>query len=174
VVVHAVGFRPGPRSGPTRPGPWRPHLPHAPPLLSISFSFPAQQLPLPLFHLLCPRCDPVGGCRRSSDPKVSFLSPSSLPPSPSLSSCVRHPCPCPPAAPLHPPRSVASSGLSPPARGPRGSLSAASSGLSPPARGPRGRRRGPLPAPDVALAARLARPRACAVPSPRADLARNV
>jgi hypothetical protein len=52
-----------------RPGPWRP-LP-----LPISFSFPAQQLPLPLFHLLCPRCDPVDGCRRSSDAKVSFPSP---------------------------------------------------------------------------------------------------
>jgi hypothetical protein len=94
------------------PAPSAPTSHHAPPVpLSISFSFPAQQLLLPLFHLsstffaslyliffsraatsspslpplfhlLCPRCDPVDGCRRSSDPKVSFPSPSSLPPFP--------------------------------------------------------------------------------------------
>jgi hypothetical protein len=66
--------RPAVRPDPTWPlAP--PPPPCAPPLLSTSFSFPAQQLPLPLFHLLFPRCDLVGGCRRSSDPKVSFLSP---------------------------------------------------------------------------------------------------
>ena len=54
VVVRAMGFWPGPRRDPDRPlpaRPWRPHLPHAPLPLSISFSFPAQQLPLPLLHL---------------------------------------------------------------------------------------------------------------------------
>jgi hypothetical protein len=103
------------------PAPSAPTSHHAPPVpLSISFSFPAQQLLLPLFHLsstffaslyliffsraatsspslpplfhlLCPRCDPVDGCRRSSDPKVSFPSPSSLPP---------FPLPCPLSHPV--------------------------------------------------------------------------
>jgi hypothetical protein len=48
------------------------------PLSSPShFSFLVQQLSSPslppLFHLICPRCDLVDGCRRSSDPKVSFV-----------------------------------------------------------------------------------------------------
>jgi hypothetical protein len=53
------GFRLGPRLGLardlTQPGPWRvPLAPHLPPRalpLSISFLFPAQQLPLPLSHI---------------------------------------------------------------------------------------------------------------------------
>jgi hypothetical protein len=89
---------PGSWPDPTRPGPapgacpWRPHFPPCAPPLSLSF-FPAQQLPSPslppLFHPLCPRCDPVDGCLRSSDPEVSspslplasasFLSPCTRP-----------------------------------------------------------------------------------------------
>jgi hypothetical protein len=113
-----------------RPGPWRP-LP-----LPISFSFPAQQLPLPLFHLLCPRCDPVDGCRRSSDAKVSFPSPllylslpSSLPvrvaPLPLGARPRRCPCPSPRrglvqplAAPCPSPRAAPSGPRGAPARSP--------------------------------------------------------
>jgi hypothetical protein len=78
--------------------PWRApwHLTPVRPLLSLSFSFPSQQLHSPslppLFHLPCPRCDLVDDCRRSSNPKVSFPSPLlSLPPSPSLSRRAPHP-----------------------------------------------------------------------------------
>jgi hypothetical protein len=70
------------------PDPWRPHPPCAPSPLSLShFLFRRSNFPLPLFHLPCPRCDPVDGCRQSSSPEVSFPSPllSSLPLSPSLS-----------------------------------------------------------------------------------------
>jgi hypothetical protein len=51
-----------------------PHPPCAPSSLS-HFLFPRNNLPLPLFHLPCPRCDSVDGCRRSSNPKVNFSSP---------------------------------------------------------------------------------------------------
>jgi hypothetical protein len=89
----------------TRPLP-PPPPPCAPPL-SISFSFPAQQLPSPslppLSHPLCPGCDPVDGCRRSSDPEVSspspLLSPSLLP----LSPCTQYPAPTPRRPPARPP-----------------------------------------------------------------------
>jgi hypothetical protein len=105
----SAGLRPGLALGAR---PWCPHLPHVRPLpLSISFSFPAQQLPLPLFHLLCPRCDPVDGYRRSSSPKVSA-------PSLHISS------PLPPFLP--PPRGFLASDAIPvrglPSRPPRGSL----------------------------------------------------
>jgi hypothetical protein len=73
-----VGFRPGPRSGPAL----------APPPSLFHFCFPCSNfLSLSPTSLIppCPRCDPVDGYRRSSNPKVSFPSPSSLPPSPSLS-----------------------------------------------------------------------------------------
>jgi hypothetical protein len=60
VVVCIVGFRPGPWPSPAQPGPalparpWRPS-PHARPLSPfLSFVFPEQQLPLPLFHLSLP------------------------------------------------------------------------------------------------------------------------
>jgi hypothetical protein len=50
------------------------------PLFISQFLFLRSNFPLPLFHLPCPRCDPVDGCRRSSSPEVSFpfplLSPS--------------------------------------------------------------------------------------------------
>jgi hypothetical protein len=92
VVVRAVGFWPGPRPDPDRPlppRPWRSHLPPCAPsclyLIFFSRATTSSPSPPPLFHLLCPRCDPVDGCRQSSDPKVSFPSPSSLHPLPSLS-----------------------------------------------------------------------------------------
>jgi hypothetical protein len=81
VVVRAVGFRPGPAPGaPT---------PHARPLSLplIFFSRAATSSPSlpPLFHLLFPRCDPVGGCRdlepRGELPPPSVF-PSPLPPPP--------------------------------------------------------------------------------------------
>jgi hypothetical protein len=116
--VRAEGFRPSPRSGPTRgltrPGPWRLLPPCSRPHpLPLSFSFPAQQLPssslLPLFHLPCPRCDPVNGCHRSLRPEVSFPSPL-LSPSfpfphptrgPPLRSPTRAPSPARRGAPQH-------------------------------------------------------------------------
>jgi hypothetical protein len=81
-----------------------------PPPLPLSFSFPAQQLPssslLPLFHLPCPRCDPVNGYRRSSSPEESSPFPSPPHPSPlplPLSPSPRV-APWPAAAPRSPPR----------------------------------------------------------------------
>jgi hypothetical protein len=78
VVVRAVDSRPSPRPDPAQP--WRkptgaPFPMHAPSPLPLIFLFLHNNFPLPLFHLLCPRCDPVDGCRRSSDPNMSFLSP---------------------------------------------------------------------------------------------------
>jgi hypothetical protein len=99
-------------SSPARPGPWRtPLVPHLPPMcapsLSLShFLFPHNNFPLPLFHLLCPRCDPVDGCRRSSDPEVSspLLSSPSFPPSPcGPLAGVAVPARGPLAVPSHPP-----------------------------------------------------------------------
>jgi hypothetical protein len=152
----------------TRPGPvrgarpWRPHLPHAPPSLYLIFfsraTTSSPSLP-PLFHLLCPRCDPVDGCHRSSDPKVSFPSPSSLPPFPYLSP-TRGPSPRLPAHAPFPKRLRAPPEAAPRARSawPCTPLDAAPArpwrGL-PPAR----------PAPGVACPRR-------AVPFPRAALAR--
>jgi hypothetical protein len=70
-----VGFRPGPWSGPTRPGPCaRPLAPTPPPMHPSSLShflFPRSNFPLPLFHLPCPRCCSMDGCRQSSSPEVS-------------------------------------------------------------------------------------------------------
>jgi hypothetical protein len=63
--------------------------------LPISFLFPRSNFPLPLFHLPCPRCYPVDGCRRSLDPKVSFPSPLLSPSSfPLPHACPPHPAHC--------------------------------------------------------------------------------
>jgi hypothetical protein len=80
-----------------------------PPLLSISFSFLAQQLPSPslppIFHLPCPNCDPVDGCRRLSNPEVSSPSPPLPSPHPPSSHPVRAaPRPCPSPRPRPAPR----------------------------------------------------------------------
>jgi hypothetical protein len=124
---------------PTPGVPLAPSSPHAP--LSLShFLFPCSNFPLPLFHLPCPRCDPVDGCRRSSSPEVSSASHllSLLPLSPARGLPARRPrarppCPTPPGAqPLPGPQRVASlSG--PPVRLP----------IRPPACGPPARPFGP-------------------------------
>jgi hypothetical protein len=87
VVVCVVGFRPGTRPSPARPGPARSSVPLAPPTphvcpLSLSLiwfshaSTPSPFLP-PLSHLFA-LGDPVDGYRRILDPKVSLpLPPSS-------------------------------------------------------------------------------------------------
>jgi hypothetical protein len=114
-----------PARGPARPlarTPGAPPPPCTPTSLYLIFfsraTTPSPFLP-PLFHLLCPRCDPVDGYRRLLDPKVS--SPSTLPPSPSLSLGAWTPAPAPqcadprplplrcvaPAVPLPPPLSAA-------------------------------------------------------------------
>jgi hypothetical protein len=90
VVVCVVGFRPGPQPSPARPDLGRaplapPPLICAPPSLSHFVSRPTTSSHLspialpPLFHLLCPRCDPVGGCRDHPSPKVSPHLPLSFP-----------------------------------------------------------------------------------------------
>jgi hypothetical protein len=98
---------------PTPGVPLAPSSPHAP--LSLShFLFPCSNFPLPLFHLPCPRCDPVDGCRRSSSPEVSSASHllSLLPLSPARGlpdrpPPGRPPCPAPglrpPGAAIRPP-----------------------------------------------------------------------
>jgi hypothetical protein len=90
------------------------------PLSSLShFLFPRNNFPLPLFHLPCPMCDPMDGCRRSSDPEVSspFSSPllSLLPLSPCAWPSVPAPSAWPRPAPRRrrlPPRRAAPSGPS--------------------------------------------------------------
>jgi hypothetical protein len=84
--VHWVfGQARGPAHDPTQPGSWRaPLAPPPPPMcapsLSLShFRFPRSKF-LSLSSTTCPKCDPVDGYRRWLDPKVSFPSPSSLPP----------------------------------------------------------------------------------------------
>jgi hypothetical protein len=57
--------------------PWRLTPPMRPSSLS-HFPFPRNNFPLPLFHLLCRRYDPVDGCRRSSSPEVSSPFPTPL------------------------------------------------------------------------------------------------
>jgi hypothetical protein len=116
---------------PARPAVWpglsvHPLAPHPSmhtPSLS-HFLFPHNNFPLPLFHLPGPRCDPVDGCRRSSDRKVSF--PSDLL-SPSFP--FPFPLPCTRPTPAWLPRARSS-------RPRHDSLSAAPSGLSSLARGP--------------------------------------
>jgi hypothetical protein len=88
---------PGPWPDPARP--WRVPPGASPPpgpLSSLShFLFPRSNLSLPLFHhsstslTLAIRCDPMDGCRRSSDPKVSFPSPLLSPSFPFPLSCAR-------------------------------------------------------------------------------------
>jgi hypothetical protein len=105
--------------------------PHPPcvPLSSLShFLFPCSNFSLPLFHILCPRCDPVDGYHRSSSPKVSSPSPPiSSPLPPFLPPLRAAPCDLWPAAwpraasgrwrgPCVPPRA-------PPRRGPPGARS---------------------------------------------------
>jgi hypothetical protein len=79
--------------------------PLARPLSLSHFRFPLSNFPLPLFHLLCPRCDLVDGYRRSSDSKESFPSPSSLPPLLSLFGVRDPPAPSP-RAPERPRRGL--------------------------------------------------------------------
>jgi hypothetical protein len=115
--VRALDLQPVARPDLARP--WRAPLVPLPPMrapspLPLSFLFPHSNFPLRLFHLPCPRCDPVDGCRRSSDPKVSFPSPLLSPSFPfPLPACgpspwclasapsPRHPCAALPGAPLH-------------------------------------------------------------------------
>jgi hypothetical protein len=72
------------RRAPGAPPPMR-----APTPLPLIFPLPRSNLPLPLFHLPPPSLALGGmlvrGCRRSSSPEVSFLSPLFSPSSPSLS-----------------------------------------------------------------------------------------
>jgi hypothetical protein len=105
VVVRVVGFWLGPRSDPTQP--WRaPLVPQPPPMCTPSLSHfcfsRSNFLSLSPTSLLppCPRCDPMDGYHRSSNHKVSFPSPSSLPPSP-------FPLPCARPSPLAPGGSLA-------------------------------------------------------------------
>jgi hypothetical protein len=92
VVMRVVGSLPGPSQPiPALPGPGRVPLAPPPPMRANPLPlylilFPAQQPPPtplpPLFHLLCPRCDPVDGCRDRPSPKVSPHLPLSFPSSP--------------------------------------------------------------------------------------------
>jgi hypothetical protein len=90
----AVGCRPDPRPRRAPGAVLPPCAPH--PSLSLSFSFPMQQLPSPsLPPPLALGGIPVSGCHRSSSHEVSspslpLSSPSSLPPP-------TRPCPVPPA-----------------------------------------------------------------------------
>jgi hypothetical protein len=81
VVMRVVDFRPGPAPGAT-------HTPCAPPSLSHFVSHAATSSPSlpPIFHLLCPRCVSMDGCRDHPAPRwaptsvsLSPSSPSSLP-----------------------------------------------------------------------------------------------
>jgi hypothetical protein len=94
---------PGPWPGPALARPLAPSPPCAPPSPLYLIFFPRSIFPLPLFHLLCPRCDPVDSYRRSSDPEMSSPFPSPLRSSPSfLSPCACGPRPGPSARPCPP------------------------------------------------------------------------
>jgi hypothetical protein len=96
---------------PSSAWPWLAPPRASPPMRPLSslthFLFSHNNFPLPLFHLPCPMCDPVDGCRRSLDPEVSSpfsspllsllaLSPCAWPPVPAPSA---RPCPAPGGAP---------------------------------------------------------------------------
>jgi hypothetical protein len=82
VVACVVGSRPGL----AQPGPSAPPSPCAPPPSLYLILFPTQQPPPtplpPLFHLLCPRCDPVDGCHDRRSPRWAPTSLSLPLPSP--------------------------------------------------------------------------------------------
>jgi hypothetical protein len=85
-----MDFLLGPRHDPSPVAPLAPPSPMRPSSL-FHFLFPRSNFPL--FHLPCPRCDPVDGCLRSSNPEVST-------PSPLLSLLPLSPCARPHAWPL--------------------------------------------------------------------------